>query len=178
MDSAKLSELLNVSRLELHLKPEWGAENPGHRDLIRADLQSRIQGQESEFSFSISHTEGLGGYALLHKSAGANVQIGFDVEVETRVSEEVAHRVCATEEEARRAPSVSDLWSAKEAAFKSLRGVAQPEVLSGVEITSWARSSQFETFQFTLRQHPEKLKTLGLTWKKDVYQFAIACISS
>ena len=172
----QIIRLLQVRALEFFLKPEWGAQNATHREDIKAHLQTQIRGKESSSSFSISHAAGVGGYALLHRAPHEQVQIGFDLELISRVTEPIARRVCQEESEFLQAPTPSALWCAKESAFKSLQGPHQPEVLPLVKISRWNRNSQFEIFEFSVNHNSPPRKTLGISWSKDVYQLGVSCV--
>jgi phosphopantetheinyl transferase len=167
--------LLGVQSLELYLKPEWGAHADGHREKIRLDLSERAYGKDDFTDTSVSHAQDLGGYAMIHHSKGETTTVGFDLEVVTRVKPEVAARVCEDPAEFAAAPSPAALWCAKEAGFKALKGPDQPPVLPYLVVHSWKRKSQYETFEISLRQKDSGLKAWGLTFEKDVYQFAIVC---
>ena len=192
----EIAEFLQVPSVELFVSPDCGAGKPGHRELIRAHLAAQVGSSHGSVEpleksqlqsnltsslavASISHAPGLGGYALVRKSERTSrLQIGFDLEVVARVTEPIARRVCLTAAEFERAPNAAALWAAKEAAYKSLQGPAQPQTVAEVEITSWTTRSQFETFAFHTRQKSENLKYLGLCWQEDRHQFALAIVQS
>ncbi|MFN7727651.1 MAG: hypothetical protein ACK5P7_00680 [Bdellovibrio sp.] len=165
--------LLGVQTFELHLKPEWGAHVEGHREKIRLDLSERAYGKDGFTDTSVSHAKGLGGYAMIYYPKGEATTVGFDLEIKGRVKPEVAARVCEDPAEFAAAPTYAALWCAKEAGFKALRGPDQPPVLSGVVVHSWKRKSQYEMFQLSHRQKEAGLKAWGLTFEKEIYQFAI-----
>lgn len=104
----------------------WGASNPQHKELIYAALDQALQKNPGAFS-SVSHTLSEGGFAL---SADP---IGFDIEVTARVTKEIVARI-STPEELALAPNFASLWCAKEAAFKALKTLKPPPVLSQIKI--------------------------------------------
>lgn len=166
--------LLGVQKLELFVKPEWGAQALNHSSLIKLDLGERTYKKFETTDASISHAEGLGGYALIHYAEGEDLRLGFDIEIAARVRPEVAARICEHDDEFKAAPSPAALWSAKEAGFKCFKGPDQPPVIPYLVVHSWKRKSQYETFEISHRQTETGLKAWGLTFQKDVYQFAIA----
>ena len=167
----EMARLLEVPSLSIQVRAIWGSINENHRELIRADLES--QGSQL---YSISHTENLGGYAIVPESAA--LKIGFDVEQIARVTDAVARRVCEDPHEFLEAPSAAALWCAKEAGFKSLQGPDQPAVIPWVTPYGWRHVSHYETFQIRCRQNLPGLKTRGLSFQKGDYQFAIVCRSN
>lgn len=125
--------------LDIFLDKKWSSHNPSYRELIHDDIKTK----ENRSHSSISHTTELGGYVTSQLS---NSHIGFDIEVISRIREDVARRVCLTEQEFNCAPSAAALWVAKEASFKALKGFNQPQVVSEIEIGSWQTgNSQYET---------------------------------
>jgi len=173
--SSLFAELLPHADIEIFVKPEWGANVAGSGPLIKAKLQELAQ-QTKAFKSSVSHNPSLGGFALLRCQGDlSNKAIGFDTEEKLRIKPEIARRVCESAAEYEAAPSAAALWCAKEAAFKSMRGPYQPKVLPFIEVSGWKKDSHFETFVARPRHNFEFLKTFGVTWNKDSYQFAIAC---
>jgi hypothetical protein len=141
----ELRQALALPTLEMRLRPEWAA---GARAQIRSALVSEIGADLSEterealarldlvpdppgHSVSISHTPSLGGFVYL-KQAGP--RLGFDLEDIARVHTKVVSRV-STPEELSAAPSPAQLWVAKEAAFKALRG--RPKVIAALHARAW-----------------------------------------
>lgn len=80
------------------------------------------------YSISISHCPEMGGFA----TAPLPIHVGFDVEVNARVTREAISRI-SSEEELKMNLSSAELWAAKESSYKAFR-VFQPKVLSEVEI--------------------------------------------
>lgn len=139
----EIGRLLNDPNFFLDVRPEWrSSASNGHRLKIREALAERLHdpglldlsklpANESS-SVSISHCPLAGGYAL----GSPNATLGFDLEDATRVRPAVVARVSLAHE-LTEAPSVPLLWTAKESAFKALRGVQQPAVVSELKITGW-----------------------------------------
>lgn len=157
----QIQTILNNPTLQFAFSESFGSNNKGYKELLRDQLVERINSirklSEYEkielqniykvpnipgFYISISHSEGLGGFAISKTKA-----IGFDIEKKSRISKEVIQRVCNTEE-IKKALKPESLWGAKESTFKALQYFHQPEVVSAVKIDSWVldTESQFEIF--------------------------------
>nr|WP_295904205.1 4'-phosphopantetheinyl transferase superfamily protein [uncultured Bdellovibrio sp.] len=133
-----------VSDLQVFAKPEWGSQNPAHRELMRAELSALFA--DEKLKTSVSHCEGVG------VVVASRSPVGVDVEVHTRVEEKTVARV-SSHEEVLAAPSPTSLWSAKEAIFKALRSYDQPSVISKISVGAWKNiDSQTETYRLL---HPE-----------------------
>jgi phosphopantetheinyl transferase (holo-ACP synthase) len=142
----KICTLLELAHLEVRIFPEWGSRSPNHREKIHQDLDQRTRLSGKALTSSISHCKSLGGYALSVLGPSRNWQMGFDIEEDARVSREVARRISISEKEYLAAPSPASLWTAKEAAYKALKGPHQPAVIAELEIENWRQiDSQFET---------------------------------
>jgi 4'-phosphopantetheinyl transferase len=146
LDLGILSELQNCLQepsLSFSVSRDWGSDCDGYREKIRAGIAAL-----SPTDSSISHTQGLGGFAAI--LGAENRKIGFDIEVIARVTPQIAGRVRTTADELSLAPSPAHLWVAKEAAFKALKGPQQPKLISEIHIVDWQKTkSQFETFRVT-----------------------------
>lgn len=128
-----------VSDLQIFAKPEWGSQNPSHRELIRTELASIFA--DKNLHTSISHCDGMG------VVVASSFPLGVDVEISARVEKKVAARV-SSPEEVSAAPSPTSLWSAKEAVFKALRSYNQPSVISKISVGAWKNiDSQTETYR-------------------------------
>ncbi|MEK2647098.1 4'-phosphopantetheinyl transferase family protein [Bdellovibrio sp. BCCA] len=133
-----------VSDLQVFAKPEWGSQNPSHRELIRTELAEVFS--NTDLKTSVSHCEGMG-VVVVSRSP-----LGVDVEVRAHVEEKIVARV-SSNEEVLAAPSPASLWSAKEAIFKALRSYNQPSVVSKISVGAWKNiDSQTETYRLL---HPE-----------------------
>ncbi|HWU44371.1 MAG TPA: 4'-phosphopantetheinyl transferase superfamily protein [Bdellovibrio sp.] len=159
---SQLRLLLNSSDLQILMDPLWGSQNPSHRELIRQKI-SELNSDGKKYS-SISHTEGLGIFAL------ASLPLGVDVEVAQRVKESTVGRISSSKE-LNETPSAAALWCAKEAAFKALKMFRQPSVISGISIGGWQKiDSQFETFQLlNASEYEAPLKSHGVVVIYDEY---------
>ncbi len=132
-------------------------------------LQSELESFPSEFHSATSEAS----------EVPFQIQIGFDLEVISRVTPALAKRVCSSEAEFTRSPNAAALWTAKEAAFKSLKGPLQPQVASDLEITGWKSNSRFEIFEFKVgskSQNTPNLRACGVSWSKNDHQFAVASL--
>lgn len=150
-------EDLGARRVWIALKGKWGSENGSDS----AELHSRLKEiKASELGLSVdlgrivlrssvSHCRTWGGFALAEFESDG-LAIGFDVEEEVRVRPEVAERICQDSQEALRAPSPGALWTAKEAAFKSLQDIGlQPKVILEVVIENWKPIPASNLFAFS-----------------------------
>lgn len=160
--NSNFQNLLNNSNLYLKVSPDWNSSIENHRLLLRKSLaleltQNGYSGSDLQEvlnlnkipkllngSASISHCPLAGGWAL---SLGHEKQIGFDLEVASKISSAVVVRM-GSEAELELAPGPAQLWAGKEATFKSLLGPTQPVVLSQIRITNW-RTESSNLWQFT-----------------------------
>jgi len=143
----EIRRLIRAPKIEVILSTEWNSSKEGYREELRQHLAHSLQNQITQFteikklmdlnqiptppgmSLSIAHCPLVGGFA---KTIPPN-QIGFDVEVDDRVSAQSIARI-SKPDEVRIMPSPSHLWVAKEAAFKALFGKIQPKTQSQIEI--------------------------------------------
>jgi len=161
-----IRNFLEDPTLEVFLEKKWSSQNSGYRELIHADIHTK----ENIKDFSISHTTELGGYITSQLSANKN--IGFDIEVSDRVRQDIAQRICLTEEEFKAAPSSASLWAAKEASFKALKGFNQPQVVSEIQIGSWQiHGSQYETCRIQNLQNFKVSVAKGIVFTKSGFVF-------
>jgi phosphopantetheinyl transferase (holo-ACP synthase) len=174
---------LAVNALHLSLRQDWGSQNQNHReqihhalqiefnaDMTSQNLHTTTQVQQNGTTCSISHCPQLGGFATITSPW----KIGMDVEQQDRVSIAVANRVCRDPSECDQVPSPSALWTAKEAAFKSLRGPQQPTTISQLVIGSWKQiDSHLFTFELKNFLEFQIQKGLGITYSKDSFQIAL-----
>ncbi|MGZ5280276.1 MAG: 4'-phosphopantetheinyl transferase superfamily protein, partial [Pseudobdellovibrionaceae bacterium] len=92
------------------------------------------------------------------------------IEEDSRVRVETARRICDTAAEYEAAPSPASLWTAKEAAFKCLKGPKQPVIISNVEVTNWQTvSSQYETVEIKNAHQFNYTRIQGIVVKKQPY---------
>lgn len=144
----QIKSLLGLMALEIIVRPSWGSNHSGYRDEIHGELKKRMAKAYPFSDSSISHCRSMGGFAFTTYDSDHVIGLGFDIEEDSRVSQEIARRVCKTNEEYLRAPSTCSLWAAKEAAFKSLKGPKQPLTVSDLEIEDWKQAdSQIEMAQ-------------------------------
>ncbi len=189
----RIRELLRISSLEVVLKSEWGSREPGHREQIHSQLKKKMAHAYPLSDSSISHCPSLGGFVFAQQGKQNIFQIGFDVEETARISDAAARRICQTAAEFELAPSSASLWTAKEAAYKSLKGPSQPATVSEVTLTSWSLvssaresatgslaalghesslDSQIEIFQMKDSGKYFFNSTVGVVIKKDPYSLA------
>jgi len=169
----RIKALLGLKHLEVHLRPSWGSQSPGFREEIHGDLKTLMGKAYPLCDASISHCPSLGGFAFTQFDYDQLLQLGFDLEETYRVSPEVARRVCLTAAEYEAAPSAASLWTAKEAAFKALKGVNQPKTVSQIVLNSWTQfDSQIETVAVANPTDFKFSKIFGAVLKKNPYSFA------
>jgi phosphopantetheinyl transferase (holo-ACP synthase) len=171
--SNEIEHILNYLRLEnleIVLRSDWGSQNPDHRERLHGELKKRMSKAYPFSDSSISHCRSMGGFAFTSFDSDHVAQIGFDIEEDVRVRIETAKRICNTSEEFDRAPSPASLWTAKEAAFKSLKGPKQPLIVSTLELTNWQTpSSQFETVEIKDPHQFNYMRIQGIVVKKAPY---------
>ncbi len=161
---------LQLPSLEIFLKSEWGSHIENHSQAIHEALKNW---NSDSSAASISHCPGMGGFIATSRKPGETLQLGFDIEETDRVTAAIARRVCQQEDEFQKAPSPASLWSAKEAAFKSLKGPRQPAVVSEIVIGNWQKiDSQFETVSAAKGPIETSPRMQGLVLKKS--QFTLA----
>ena len=170
-----LGELRKVSltpSLNIIVNEKYGSHAADFRQNLTNDIPK-------DFEYSISHTQGLGGFAILHPAR----KIGFDLEPMNRVTAKVATRIAFAPDEASQAPSPGHLWVAKEAAFKALRGPKQPQVLSALKVSGWQRPSKnskstFETFHLETPNISPDNDSIGVTFVWKGFIFGLFMVST
>lgn len=171
----EIARLLQIPSLVLQCREGWGAQVEGHREMISEALQACLLSNPEPGDSSISHAEGLGGFALL-PFAFPDYGLGFDIELTARIRPEVARRICRTQEEFAAAPSLASLWCAKEAAYKAMKGPWQPTTVMGVRIFDWQKTGASESFHFHAPENPAIPAGKGLSFHDEVYGLAIALL--
>jgi hypothetical protein len=176
---AQFAPQLPLENLELQFNESWGANNSltGRQELQDA-LEKRLVANSGLGCSSISHSSDLGGFALWPHENG---RIGFDIEQSTRVSTKIIERVKAPQETwVAQATEAALFWTAKEATFKSLRGLKQPAVLSGVGLEVVQKMSHILIFRAFLadssHRDVELLQGLGVALQKADHCFALFCL--
>ena len=96
-------------------------------------IESTVPGRNS-----LSHVGETLLYARLPRTLAA--QIGVDLELTHRPTEEIAERIRKHPKESL-GPWPAALWCAKEAGWKSVAGDRQPSTISQIEICSWKKLS-------------------------------------
>lgn len=153
---ARIQELWAAPGFGLRLDPEWASSKENFRTRIRehasASLKPEIDMSDLKvlpshpaYCVSISHDKQLGGYCYVPLPD----RVGFDIEIEDRVSRKLIERVIHEDAEIERAPTPGSLWAAKEAVFKALPKHQQPPTVVDVEIGEWQKFGQ-NHFRFTL----------------------------
>lgn len=140
-----ISSYFDLQEIKVCLKSEWASSQNNYRQNIREYLHLNFKGTEqvlnldlvpkiNGYSISISHSKEVGGFVIVK----SNKTIGFDIEARNRIRIEHVQRVSEPSEIAQM-PHPAVLWSAKEAAFKSLLHQDQPLVITDIEIGKWAQ---------------------------------------
>ncbi len=142
----EIRKALGTPTLEIIVRPEFAAAGTASRTKIREAIIAAIKPDEIESqalrmlehipdppnaSVSISHTPLIGGFAY---TLSPTPHIGFDLEEIARIHERAVARI-SKPEELQQAPSVAQIWVAKEAAYKALRG--RPKVISALTTGAW-----------------------------------------
>lgn len=158
--TALLDALLGVegggSSSSLVLNVVWGADNKSYREHIRQHLWQQpysflnnpldlteVPKLKGGASVSISHTKGLGGY-LYHPAR----LIGLDLEVESRVNQEVVDRVRPEGEGCFSVKNPSLLWCARESLFKALQNSANPGPFSSIVIREFVKAGSLDLLRY------------------------------
>lgn len=144
---APFSELLTELDVRGDAQTEWGSQNRDHRELIRQSISQNLTDLKNadqkaladlgtpprphNWCVSISHALNCGGWMAVRRPS----QIGWDVELKSRLRPELIERVCEPDE-LEAAPRVGLLWSAKESYFKALED-EQPPTISALTILDW-----------------------------------------
>lgn len=150
--------------IETYLSPEGGSLDPDYRAKIRVTIENNLASRSGEKIYtSVSHARNLGGFAL------SNRPVGFDLELKDRAQHKTILRV-SSEKELHAAPSLTHLWAAKEAAYKSLSEFSQPAVISTIEIGEWTPSGHFKMLN---ENSFSATKGHGITWISDSHICAI-----
>lgn len=168
-----LREYFQIPKLEVELRPTWGSQSTGHREELHGDLKRKMAKGYPFSDASISHCHTLGGFVFVTFDSDHVIALGFDVEEDDRVHQDVVLRICKNPSEVTEAPSYASLWTAKEAAYKALKGPQQPKVVAGVELTDWQKvDSQIETVRLKDPQKFNYSSVKGLVFKKAPYTLA------
>ena len=119
----------------------WGAGQPEFRVQIRTALAEALPDADCKdlqipprprtHSVSISHTQNLGGWMSVPRP----LQVGWDVEVQTRIKHHVIERI-STAEELSLSPQPTFLWPTKESFYKALED-DQPLTITELTIDTW-----------------------------------------
>jgi len=156
------------TNVKIELSKKWGADAPNYQELLNQAVEN-----SSTTVFSKSHTLGLGGFA--ETQSDKIKTLGFDIELNSRVTVAPALRIAVSDSEkafAQQHPAI--FWTAKEASFKALRPFQQPSVVSKVELGSWQKSeSQFESFIIVNCAEFKAPPLRGLVWIEQGYCFSI-----
>lgn len=171
-DLKNLREFFKITSLDVELRPNWGSQNFGYREDLHGDLKKKMAHAYPFSDSSIAHCRSVGGYAFTTYDSNHVISLGFDIEEDSRVSKEVVSRICKDTQEVDLAPSFSSLWTAKEAAFKALKGAKQPQTISSVVLTDWKKLSHFETVRLKDPQQYNYSNVIGLILKKADHSLA------
>ncbi len=152
----ELRSILAAPSLVFDVREEWASTRENHREKIREALSLALNEDLTDLalpprprahSASISHCRFAGGYAAVSQPTC----LGFDLELVARVKPEIIARM-SREEEMKNAPSPAHLWTAKEAAFKSLAQNDEVSLMSEITIGAWRRidgsANLSEIFEF------------------------------
>lgn len=119
----------------------WGSQTDLNKSQINSALESqKISNPHFQFH-SKSHCPNAGSILL------SSHPCGVDIELEPRLEEHIIQRV-SNQTEIKESPDLKRLWSAKEAAFKSLKNIQQPKVISAIDCHSWKKLLDFPFYEF------------------------------
>jgi hypothetical protein len=181
-----IAKQLGLGHVLIRLEKDWGSLNPNHRHEIREELfrlnpdSPEVQNLKTlpklkEQNVSISHTRGIGGFAL----AQGSFSLGFDVESNVRIQESKLNRVDRYRQELETAPGFNFFWTAKEASFKCMAELFSLRALSDVQILDWSEiSGNLVRFKAIKKGPDQQSFAEGLCWVDSGYTFALACVHS
>ncbi|MBK9324433.1 MAG: 4'-phosphopantetheinyl transferase superfamily protein [Bdellovibrionaceae bacterium] len=151
--------------VEIYLSSVGGSLHPDYRNEIRSAIEQTLTEKKSaeKVYYSTSHARAIGGFAL------SNRPIGFDIEAQDRVQNNTISRV-SQNSEVSEAPTHTHLWTAKEAAYKSLAKFSQPTVISSIQIGQWTQTNHFKLTNESSFGAPEGC---GITWTFDSHICAV-----
>ena len=107
-------------------------------------------------TISLSHSHNIGGFVI---SSDTNTAIGFDLEYSLRIKKETVAYI-SQEQELQEAPSPCALWSAKEAAFKSLHKTQLHSYIKKILISNWVQQAP-DTYEYEFNIKEQSLKGRG-----------------
>ncbi len=107
-------------------------------------------------TISLSHSHNIGGFII---SSDTGTVIGFDLEYSLRVKKETVAYI-SQEQELQQAPSPCALWSAKEAAFKSLHKTQFHSYIKKIFISNWMYKAP-DTYEYEFNIKDQNLKGRG-----------------
>jgi hypothetical protein len=156
---SQIQKIMGIPVLDLHLSEQFCSEMIGYRKQIRDHIVDTYKSQlaDNEISeiknlnlipksekifFSISHHYKTGGYTA------CSVAHGFDIELKSRISNQIIHRV-STPDEISESPNIQFLWCAKEAAFKAMSSAHL--TISDVCCTGWTSQIKTDLWMFALK---------------------------
>lgn len=144
-------------------------------DLRNVPQKIGIPGKD--FYSSLSHTENVGVFVL------DSAPVGVDFENRARIKKPIVERICQPNEMSLNS-NFQLLWSAKEAAFKSVPFIIQPKMFTEITVTSLTTETDskmpfFKTATFTstiktLSKRSAIFKIQGICVFNDDHQLAIA----
>lgn len=156
-----LRDHFQVPHLNLFLSTAWSSDQPEYRLGIRKHLQQHIWNapdaldltstpDPTELSISISHCRGLGGiFWSTNPNSPQKHRVGFDVELDSRCVPKALLRV-SSKNELNDSPSAAALWTAKEAAFKTLPRKHQPPSVSLLKVGYWVKNTRHDFWQWQI----------------------------
>jgi hypothetical protein len=173
--------------IQLHVNPAWGSDQPNFRAALSAaealalksigvsdgKLALLSESKVKKYSFlSRSHSLGMGGFAILPPERRLN--LGFDLELSSRVEPKLANRI-KHEQESSLQISPASLWTAKEASFKAMSSDSSLKFLSQLETFNWkSLDSRNETFQ--VRFQSRKTSTAGWGWTFNLDKYCLCLV--
>lgn len=153
--------------LVAEVQAEWGAQREGHRSQIHEAAAPYRE-------FSISHCWLAGGFVAVANGSHHFPKVGFDIEEVRRVTRPVVKRISNESDDPDHRLPFELIWSAKEAAFKALKGPLQPLIIPTVALKSWKMITELDwSFRFSVTANPLTLG-FGIASLRSDLQVAIA----
>jgi hypothetical protein len=142
-------------KFEFKLSQRWSSSRPNARALIRQAIKKHTRDASTlkpsnyhrykKGYFSISHTDGLGGYLL------APVPSGIDIEDQNRTVTDRVFKRFTTPQERSLGFSPLEAWVAKEAAFKALTAHYPVKTITEIRLTQRSQKNIKSVTEFSFK---------------------------
>jgi hypothetical protein len=129
--------------IEISILKKWSALNLKNKPTANLELRARVE-KAGPYT-SISHARSMGGFAFCRTSP-----VGFDIEECSRELTPKAFKRLTLSQERKLPLTPIEFWVAKEAAWKSLRGPAQPATIISISILSVRKRGLRKHFTYSV----------------------------